>query len=209
MTELTFHVAMRTTPNASLGPVLTLTEVVLALRGDDALGASDCEHIRDAILAQPVAALSSLGYVVAGGWLMWAWRDLPPGQRGAARGYGGLLVLVGAGSVLYHGPQGPAAELLHDLPVALVVAEAIAVPTFRALRRRPVLRPGLRNRLLVTGALAAVAVAAYGAGRTGSPLCDPESVLQPHGLWHLSGAAALALWGTALWPAPADARART
>lgn len=209
MTELTFHVAMRTTPNASLGLVPTLTEVVLAWRGADSLGASDCELVRDAILAQPVAALSSLGYVVAGGWLVWAWRDLPPGERAAARGYGGLLVLVGAGSVLYHGPQGPAAELLHDLPVVLVLAEAIAVPTRRAVRRRPVLRAGLRNRLLLTGTLAALAVAAYGAGRTGSPLCDPHSLMQPHGLWHLSGAAALALWGTALWPAPADPESQT
>ena len=41
---------------------------------------------------------------------------------------------------------------------------------------------------------------AYAGGRTGSPVCDADSLLQLHGLWHLSTAAAAGLWATALWP---------
>ena len=34
-------------------------------------------------------------------------------------------------------------------------------------------------------------------GATGGPLCDPGSWLQPHGLWHISAAAALGWWAVA------------
>ena len=40
----------------------------------------------------------------------------------------------------------------------------------------------------------AVGVTAYLLGRTGGPLCRPERLLQPHALWHLLTAAALAAW---------------
>jgi hypothetical protein len=40
----------------------------------------------------------------------------------------------------------------------------------------------------------AVGVAAYLLGRTGGPLCRPESLLQPHALWHLLTAVAMAAW---------------
>jgi len=180
--------------------VRTLTQAVLDRR-DTVLGVSDCEAVRDAVLAQPVAAVSSLGYVAVGGWLIWEWRDLPAQQRCTARTYASLLVLVGAGSVLYHGPQGPGAELLHDAPVAVLVGQAVAVPVLRRLRGRPMTRSGTRRRLAATGGLAALATAGFVAGRTGSPLCDPDSLLQLHAVWHIAGAAALAMWGTVLWPA--------
>jgi hypothetical protein len=44
-------------------------------------------------------------------------------------------------------------------------------------------------------ALMAAAGAAYLFGRTGSPLCHPESPFQLHGAWHLLSAAALGGWG--------------
>lgn len=31
-------------------------------------------------------------------------------------------------------------------------------------------------------------------GSTGGPLCEPESMLQPHGLWHVGAAVAVAWW---------------
>ncbi len=176
--------------------------VVRAILADAAgQGTSDCEDIRDSLLSQPVLALSSLSFMAAGGWLLWTWRRLPTRQRWPASTYAGLLVLVGVGSVDFHGPQSPAAQLLHDLPIALVVMQAVAVPLTRALRRRPVLRRGARGRGITTAVLGALAVAAYAAGRTGSPLCDPGSWVQPHGAWHMLSAAALAIWGTVLWPA--------
>jgi hypothetical protein len=164
-------------------------------------GTSDCEAVRDSLLSQPVLAVSSLSFVAAGGWLLWTWRDLPPQQRWPASTYAGLLVLVGAGSVDFHGPQSPVAQAMHDLPIALVVAQAVAVPLSRLLRRRPVVGTGSRARVVSAAGLAVLAGAAYAAGRTGTPWCDPESLAQPHGAWHVLSAAALALWGTALWPA--------
>ncbi|MCV2393773.1 hypothetical protein OEB99_05580 [Actinotalea sp. M2MS4P-6] len=169
------------------------------------LGTTDCEQLRDAVLAQPVGALTSLGYVAGGGFLLWRWRTLPARQRTAAVTYAGLLAAVGAGSFAFHGPQGPGSKLAHDLPIALLLTEAAAVPLVRLAARRRVLRPASpATRVALTG-LTGLAVAAYAAGRTGSPVCDPESLLQAHGLWHVTGAAVLALWGTLLWPAPQDA----
>lgn len=172
----------------------------LAMPAAVAQGTSDCEEIRDSLLSQPVLALSSLSFVLAGGWLLWVWRGLPARQRWPASVYAGLLVLVGIGSVDFHGPQSPAAQLLHDLPIALVVGQAVAVPLSRALRRRPILRPGSRGRVIATAVLGVLAAAAYSVGRSGSPLCDPESWVQPHDAWHVLSAAALAVWATALWP---------
>ena len=43
------------------------------------------------------------------------------------------------------------------------------------------------------GALAVLGLAAVigRLGATGGPLCDPDSLLQPHGFWHVAAAAAL------------------
>lgn len=164
-------------------------------------GTSDCEAVRDSLLSQPVLAVSSLSFVAAGGWLLWAWRDLPTPQRWPANAYAGLLVLVGAGSVDFHGPQSPAAQILHDLPIVLVLGQAVAVPLSRLIRRRTVLRRGSRSRVVAVAGLAVLAGAAYPAGRTSAPWCDPDSLAQPHAAWHVLSAAALALWGAALWPA--------
>jgi hypothetical protein len=49
----------------------------------------------------------------------------------------------------------------------------------------------------------AAGAAAWTLGRTGGPLCDPDSVLQGHAAWHLLSAAALAAWALAeLEPGP-------
>jgi hypothetical protein len=40
----------------------------------------------------------------------------------------------------------------------------------------------------------AIAVAAFILGRTGAPLCDPDSVFQGHALWHLFAAAAIGMY---------------
>jgi hypothetical protein len=34
-------------------------------------------------------------------------------------------------------------------------------------------------------------------GATGGPLCDPDSLLQPHAIWHLGAAAAVTWWALA------------
>ncbi|MGH8948332.1 MAG: hypothetical protein ACRDXF_05675, partial [Acidimicrobiia bacterium] len=41
-------------------------------------------------------------------------------------------------------------------------------------------------------------VAVFGRlGATGGPLCDPGSLLQPHAVWHLGSALAVAWWALA------------
>jgi hypothetical protein len=44
----------------------------------------------------------------------------------------------------------------------------------------------------------AVGAACWWLGRTGGPLCDPDSPLQGHAAWHLLTAFALAAWGRAV-----------
>jgi len=53
----------------------------------------------------------------------------------------------------------------------------------------------------------AVGVPAYLLGRTGGPLCRPDSLLQPHALWHLLTAVAMAAWAVdrITHPVPAPA----
>ena len=142
-----------------------------------ALGASDCEALHDGWLGQPVNALSSVAYVVAGAYVLWR-----GGPRASALALG--LVGVGVGSVLYHGPMPPGAEVAHD---GSIVALAVAVPL--GWRRRPLRWPP--TAVLVTGA-AAIAVNLL--TRTGAPLCRPSSLLQGHAVWHVLTAVVIALW---------------
>jgi hypothetical protein len=108
--------------------------------------------------------------------------------------------MVGVGSLDYHGPQSPVAGLLHDVPVAVAVALAVAVPTARRVRGRPSVGPTGRRALATCGVLALLAVGAFALGRTGSPLCDPATLLQPHAAWHVLAAATLTAWALLLWP---------
>ena len=66
--------------------------------------------------------------------------------------------------------------------------------------RRPLGRLDPRRRNAYRAALAATAAGAicWWAGRTGSPWCDPDSLLQGHAGWHLLTAAALAAWSVAV-----------
>jgi hypothetical protein len=162
------------------------------------LGAADCEAVSEGFLAQPVAALSSLAFVGAAVWLARR-RPAAGPERRAATAYAGLLGLVGLGSVAYHGPQWQGAELLHDGPIALVVAMGAVVPLARRLRGRPAVAPGTAGFVRAAGAAAAAGLGAYALGRTGGPACDPASLLQPHAAWHTLMAVALGSWGAALW----------
>jgi predicted membrane channel-forming protein YqfA (hemolysin III family) len=146
-------------------------------------GQSDCERIADAALAQPVSALTSLGYVVAGiVAVAWAARTRSFMATIAAV----ALVAVGFGSFAFHGPQPSWAQPAHDWPIiALGVVLAIGL-----------LRSTIRQDWSGWGAPAAIfalGLAVYAAGRSGSPFCDPDSLWQLHAIWHvLTAAAALA-----------------
>jgi hypothetical protein len=98
----------------------------------------------------------------------------------ATAGAGGLLLAVApaAGGALA-GALG-----------LLVAAGEVAVA-----RRRP--RGGRTAAYRAGVAALAVGVACWWLGRTGGPLCDPDSPLQGHAAWHLLTAFALAAWGRA------------
>lgn len=155
------------------------------------LGHSDCERIGGGALAQPVLAFTSLAYVAAGmAVLSWAMRVKTP-LAGAA---GILLVAVGVGSFAYHGPQPSWAKLAHDW--SIVAAGAVyGVGLARSARRQ-------RSVWVAAAAIFALGLAAYAAGRSGSPLCRPDSLWQYHGAWHVLSGAALGWAARAMAPAP-------
>ena len=154
-------------------------------------GHSDCERILDGFLAQPVLAVTSLAYVGVGiAVLLWAMRVRGP----LARVAGVALVAVGAGSFAYHGPQPSWAGLLHDWSIVAAGAVCAAGLAVSARRRR--------STWLTAVGVFALGLAAYAAGRSGSPLCRPDSLWQYHGAWHVLSAAAAGWAACAMAPVP-------
>jgi hypothetical protein len=81
---------------------------------------------------------------------------------------------------------------------AAVLAEAAvarrpAAPAGASPEAKPARRAGRTGQRIMVAALA-VGLTAYLLGRTGAPLCRPERLLQPHALWHLLTAVAMAAW---------------
>jgi hypothetical protein len=170
-----------------------------------ALGAGDCERLHDGLIAQPVNTASALAYVAVGAWFIS--RGLRTGpDRARALGFGLVVTAAGVGSVDYHGPGSPAAHLLHDGGLYAVVGFVAWREVARRVGRGRRARAGVpwvgwtaRRRTAYRVALAATAAGAvcWWAGRTASPWCDPDSLLQGHAAWHLLTAAALGVWGLA------------
>ena len=156
------------------------------------MGAADCEGLRPGILAQPANAVSSLAFAAVGLWLLWRGRTAGAGRLTRLAG-AGAFIAVGLGSFAYHGPQPDRAGLAHDGAIAwlvvVVVAHALGV------LRRPEVGQGALGGLVAAWAPAAMwmvpAGVAYMAGRSGSPLCDPASLWQPHAAWHALSAVGL------------------
>jgi hypothetical protein len=215
------------------------------------IGESDCEELGDGLLAQPVNALTSGAYALIGIWLVVrAWRG-PRQTRWLQVVYAVTLIVVGIGSIAFHGPQPGWAKLVHDAPIAtalvfillydlqllagwkpwvtltaygvlvlvvfagfeldstvgivvtgLVVVGAIAAEVLvirRGLRVRPPWMATWRWYGLMAAVLA-VAGLANVLGRTDAPLCDADSVLQLHGLWHMMTAVVFGLWAVVAFP---------
>ena len=163
-----------------------------ALTAAASFGHSDCERIVGAALAQPVLAVTSLAYVAAGmAVLCWAMR-----VRAALAGAAGVaLVAIGVGSFAYHGPQPSWAEHAHDWPILAAVV-VYAVGLARTGRRQR------RSAWATAAGVFALGLAAYAAGRTGSPLCRPDSLWQLHGAWHILSAAAAGWAARTMAPDP-------
>lgn len=105
-----------------------------------------CEPLADGFLIEPVAAVSSLAFVVAGaviavGYLRRAGRGrgaVPPctaSDRVAPLTYPALVAGIGVGSFVQHGPDPAYADLVHDLPLLATLA-FVAADSLAALTRR-------------------------------------------------------------------------
>ena len=115
--------------------------------------------------------MSSVAFLVVGCWLLVQARN----RVGAA-----ALIAVGAGSIAYHGPQPGWAGPVHDVSV-YGLAFVLVVQAVRLVR----IPGGLLMAWKAAGPWFVVGLAAYVAGRTGSPWCRPRSLWQPHAIWHV------------------------
>jgi hypothetical protein len=162
------------------------------------LGLSDCERIGRGVLMQPVNAVTSLAYVAAATGMAVPVRRSRGAHRAALALYAASLAAAGVGSFAYHGPQPRWAGRVHD---GSVVASLACTFLVAVTGQPPVFS---RDRLF----LATLAGVAYRAGRSRSRWCDPESLMQLHGLWHLlsAGSALTLAWvpRTAMPPAVRD-----
>jgi hypothetical protein len=150
------------------------------------MGGADCEAIHEGWLAQPVNAWSSVAFVVAGVWVVARSRS-PSVDRLVVVAGGVALVLVGAGSFAYHGPQPSWGGDAHDGSILLLLG-VLAVTAGPRLRRHAPIAPRVALIALAAGG------AAWVLGRTDGPLCDPDSPLQLHAAWHLLAALATLLF---------------
>jgi hypothetical protein len=122
--------------------------------------------------------------------------------RWTMRVFAASLVAIGL-LTLWAGAMYALATLLGIAAGAFELAEyRHEIPTLRA--------EGLSARRLARlGALAALALGgtAFWIGRSGAPFCDPSSAFQWHAVWHVSMAAAMALYAyAAIEPHPASTR---
>ena len=179
----------------------------------------DCEAIGSGVLSQPVNSLTSLALVIAGAVVFTRIRDVWLSAALAAAGIGSFLFhgpLAPGGEwihdvtlawlILVLGLHGRNWERRLALPglvtlaAVLSVAPSLGDPITLALlagtltvllldehRRRAALPLALLIGAAVVGRL----------GSTRGPLCDADSVLQTHGLWHIGAAVAITWWVTA------------
>lgn len=175
----------------------------------------DCELIQRGLLAQPVNALTTLPFLFLGGWL--ALRRSPwVGIAVMATGLGSFLfhgpmpewgewahdvtlawliaIIGGLGTRWEWWSRLPALAILATLFAALPgaadpVSGTLAVVIAGAILLR---RPPIRE-LLPIGLLGVVAILGR-LGATGGILCDPGSLWQWHGLWHVGAAAGVTWW---------------
>jgi hypothetical protein len=180
----------------------------------------DCEAFVDVFWGQPANSVTALGFVAAGLLII---------LRTDRVWVGVAAIATGIGSFLFHGWLPDSSELAHDATLSwllLVVAGTgrwwerwthlrglaavtlvSAIPRFAdpvgaILALAAVVTRLDEDRSIATvGPLTLLTVVAVlgRLGSTGGPLCDPGSLLQPHAVWHLGAAVALAWWaiGTA------------
>ena len=178
--------------------------------------AVDCELIGQGFLGQPVNSLTTLAFVVAGAFLLRHSRLRWVGVALIATGVGSFLFHgpMSAGSQWAHDVSlawlilvivglGYPWERLTRLPglaviaVVFALAPPIADPVAVVLTVIALATILQKDHSLATVALFAILgiVAILGRlGATGGPLCNPTSLWQWHGLWHVGASVAVAWW---------------
>ena len=185
--------------------------------------AVDCEAIGIGLFRQPINSVTTLAFVVAGLWIAgvrpdrrWVGAALTATGLGSFLFHGPmpagaewahdvtlawlLVVVAGAGTRWERTTQVPG---LVALAVLFALFPAAGDPTAVAI---VVVAVVVRIRIDRTphtwGALTLLAATAIVGrlGATGGPLCNPESLIQPHGLWHLGAAASVTWWALATGP---------
>ncbi len=97
----------------------------------------DCERIADSFVAQPVNTLSSTAFVIAGLVVDLAARQSTRRPSPLSAVYGSALILVGIGSVAFHGPGGRWADWVHDASITSMLLLVLTVELASRLGRRP------------------------------------------------------------------------
>ena len=179
--------------------------------------AADCELIGSGLLGQPVNALTTIAFVAAGIVILILRPDRAwIGMASIATGVGSFLFHgpMTPGSEWAHDvtlawllltvaidplPRKSRWALtgFAVLGVLFAVAPGVADPVAVALAVLAIASALRQDHSRSTiGALAVLGIAAVigRLGATGGPFCDPDSLLQPHGLWHVAAAAALGWW---------------
>jgi len=180
--------------------------------------AADCEAIGEGLLRQPINSITAFAFVAAGLWMVTRTDRRWVGIAVTATGFGSFLfhgpmppaaewahdvtlawlLLVVAGTDtrwerITHLPSLVALGVIFaSVPtIADPVAVSIALVAI-------VVRINLDQSTHTWGALSLLAIVALVGrfGATGWPLCDPDSLFQTHGFWHLGAAAAVIWWAT-------------
>ena len=180
--------------------------------------AADCEAIRDGLLGQPVNTITTLAFPIAAAVVArnpdrrWIAAGLAATGAGSALFHGPMipgsewahdvslawLLAVVATDGAKHRSRTALLSMV-GLGALLAAAPQADDPVFIGLTVAAIGRILWRDRSPRTlGALALLGGAAV-LGRlsaTGNPLCNPDSWLQGHGVWHVASAAAVAIWAS-------------
>lgn len=165
-----------------------------------------CEAVSAGMLQEPVAALTSLAFVVAA--LVILLRAHGPGAGAGDRAAGGtrvyavLVAGVGVGSFVQHGPDPAWSDVAHDLPLlatlTYVAADAVADLTGRPRRAWWWLLPVAALVPLVAFAARAGDLAQVGVAALAVAVTALRAVLRPGVRRRVALALALLVTGSAL-----------
>lgn len=176
----------------------------------------DCERILDSVLGQPANTLTAFAFVFAGVLIIRRSRLRWVGIALAATGVGSILFhgpmppysewahdVTLAWFLLTVAGVGRSWESWTRIPGVAALGATFAFlppagePVIVGLTVLALLALVTQDRSWATfGPLLLLGVSSVVGrlGATGGPLCNPESLLQPHALWHLGSAFAVAWW---------------